>query len=1390
MGDIQTRPFSKNYSGLINQSVIAIGITVLCVSGHELMKRRRRGKALHDPPPGLGSKESWEFGYLYQGRSWARSPSPPTPAGWPLSWVKEAINFPEEKINELRGLDAALYIRFLRGCFWFALTHFLTTFPILFPIHVRFSDSSVSRKSMTRASISSLVGTQTGRSLLWIHICLLFWVTLTWIATLFWICNGGFRLRAATLRAQAQRTQEIQEGTYQEESTYYKHPHPQYAFRDSSTKATDNPTRGLRLRTIMVTNIPSSLRNEKDLQEYFQYYMSRKVEKPSMGLTSSTQPGFLNKSFAFLFNRAKRLPAHLPTPLSGRDKDNEADEGKGRDAKRKSRASLEVPRIERVVIVRKMTELASLLERREDILSQLEAAHIKLANKALLAVKAAMEKKGANKSIAQSTSKAMEVARNKRRSLAVDPERGEPQEEGTLNEEERMEQLIDVLGPFVEEFGTQRSLTTRSKKAVSRTSRQAFKKLRNQGEDSASEQSDGPAAYPPSPTTKKKMQSPKYWTIWDALLSLPRDSLDAYQPLVNLSHLFRGRIVPSIDYYTAKLNLLTSLVIENRAKAVTDYDSVSTAFVTFVNPADARRACKYLAVHPNNPLACLVTMAPMYSDIDWTRMMKSTFKAEFLKDWVVSIGVWGFTLFWLFPVSLLVGLVSIQNISLFWPRLKAYLDHHAWQSEVLQSFIPTLLVALLAILIPLILLLIAKKAHTITTLSALHDLIMTRYYKFLIVNVLVFFCVGTAAMQSFLLSFRSTERPNVIQVVADSFPTAGPFYVGWLIFTTAMHGGFELALLGLPLIMYPTTKRQTAPRKRTVGVRPRTFNFYYWLPNHTLVIHVLLLFSVFNPFVLPFGTLYFFIQSGVVKNQLIHVYAKNYEGDGRVLMIRMVRYSLDGLVLTQAVFLAYMVVLKKTANVGLAAFLIVVTAITKLMITRMIRAQYESDDILEADIVCNGRLKSPIPEPDSENEGLITTMDIESSGLIKHHKARTSVLTWKLPAWVNFSYSTMQRRGNRQRRAPNPFGPHASTDDRDSPRKNPESTAKREELKSPSPDTPTIRLVTRPQTWSPRSPRRPSMALDISPTQEETLPVVPHPPPVPWDDQHNLDLPYDNPYYTRTIENVLWLPRNPACVLDLDDTVDLRVSITVEVAAGQLGTWLGLPETSSPDEMSVHSKPESLAPFASTSALSTTSPLFPPLSLPEVDGTEEIDLPETIARRIHSKEADVDHVVRPRKSVAFSRKASTNHDKASVNALSTGTRRRPSMLEVRSQRSFSDSISPGRPRSASILSTLQVPPPAGLPLFPNPSSDQEFGSRPDAHAQAEFVVNNNSSSRLSVSGQRRPRTPNVSAAQAIFHEVLEEERQALRDRLEEETAEEQSQNNSSWLTSWMFKRAQ
>ena len=475
------------------------------------------------------------------------------------------------------------------------------------------------------------------------------------MATLLWVCNGAFSLRARSLDMASKNA--LVSGVMETDTLYHPHPHPQYRFTDVPIPDRDHPNKGLRLRTIMVSNVPHSLRNEKALKEYFEYYMSRKLEKSSMGITSSTQPGFLNKSLAFLFNRAKRIPAHLPlVPLLPHSDERSGSPVVRGDAPNSTTLVDSIPIIERVVIVRKMTELASLLERREDILRLLETAHIKLANKTLSAVKAAMYRKAENRPFASGKTRAGEVVRMARRSTGVDEERGGCPEPAA-DEPAPMEQLVEVLGPYVEEFGLRGSLAARYKRAISTTSKHAVQKLRmHDSEDSDSHHASSTIpVYPPSSSPSCHSCGRK--TVWEALHTLPRSSLDAYQPLINLSHLFRGKVVPSIDYYTAKLNLLSSLISDNRAKASSNYDPVSTAFVTFSDPTDARRACKYLAVHLKNPLACLVTMAPMYQDLDWIRVMKSSFNVEvsvpplmfacwdtdhlqFVKDWVVNLGVW------------------------------------------------------------------------------------------------------------------------------------------------------------------------------------------------------------------------------------------------------------------------------------------------------------------------------------------------------------------------------------------------------------------------------------------------------------------------------------------------------------------------------------------------------------------------------------------------------------------------------------------------------------------------------------------------------------------------------------------------------------------------------
>ena len=55
--------------------------------------------------------------------------------------------------------------------------------PILLPIHISFASAGDESKSMTRASISALVGTKKGKNLLWIHICHLYWLAITWMCT-------------------------------------------------------------------------------------------------------------------------------------------------------------------------------------------------------------------------------------------------------------------------------------------------------------------------------------------------------------------------------------------------------------------------------------------------------------------------------------------------------------------------------------------------------------------------------------------------------------------------------------------------------------------------------------------------------------------------------------------------------------------------------------------------------------------------------------------------------------------------------------------------------------------------------------------------------------------------------------------------------------------------------------------------------------------------------------------------------------------------------------------------------------------------------------------------------------------------------------------------------
>ncbi|KAG8698260.1 hypothetical protein FRC09_007327, partial [Ceratobasidium sp. 395] len=728
-------------------------------------------------------------------------------------------------------------------------------------------------------------------------------------------------------------------------------------------------------------------------------------------------------------------------------------------------------------------------------------------------------------------------------------------------------------------------------------------------------------------------------------------------------------------------------------------------------------------------------------------------------DWVVNVGVWGFTILWIFPVSLFVGLVSIDNLSQFIPGLTGYLNNHRVQKELLSSFLPTLLVALLAILIPLLLLLIAKKAHNIVVFSRLHDRILTRYYKFLVCNVIIFFCFGVSALQSFLTSF-GQQINNVVPLVASDIPVCAPFFVGWLIFQTGIHAGLELGLFGVASVdrvsrngswgnNTPTTRVwDEGPDFQLLLCVPNISN---WLPNHLLVVIITLLFSILNPLVIPFSLLYFMVALAVFKHQFVHVYRKIYDGNAENIVIRILRYSLDGLMLTQVVLMAIMILLQQSIPAGLVGTALVLTALTKLYLTRITRSKFDAANIAEASAACGinpeGHCQRDAGQSQHQSDHASTTSQFAR---ITHR-----VATWHSAPDASV-YATLPRPV--ERRPENPF------------RRQPPPVPPRHGI-TESP----IRPIHLTIPTSPAPPRLPRLA-SWETIRADTPLVIPHAGREPWDDSPDHTATYDNPYFTQHVPEYLWLPKNPLSELDLNDTVNLHRALTSEAEAGDMAESIFTTD----EEAEVGSFYED-NPFN------------------EVTGREDIAMSAIILERVGHGDPgdDLDLGDVESTGTIFSRRPSSGtrasrrrRSSGAFRSFSAGVRRSGTLAPM----------SPTRLRSHSV----------GVPADP--------ALQPNLNVQAQFLPSESSpglapptlrrlasqiSVRRSNDGRRsheatpiranRPRantgaSNSLSVRAALLREVCEEERTAAEERIRQELQESEHLTAPRKWTKWMYSK--
>jgi hypothetical protein len=155
--------------------------------------------------------------------------------------------------------------------------------------------------------------------------------------------------------------------------------------------------------------------------------------------------------------------------------------------------------VDHVVIVRKLTELHELVEKRKSVLHELESAHVRLAREVMSAVAARVRETMQRQNITELVRKKLPFKKDEK-------------------DTENLDILVEKLGQFLQ-------IDSREAKLWQETHQQ-------------------------------KQEGPPSQTIWEALADLPAESLDTFQPVTKLKF-FRGQVAPSIDYYLTKLNLLS-----------------------------------------------------------------------------------------------------------------------------------------------------------------------------------------------------------------------------------------------------------------------------------------------------------------------------------------------------------------------------------------------------------------------------------------------------------------------------------------------------------------------------------------------------------------------------------------------------------------------------------------------------------------------------------------------------------------------------------------------------------------------------------------------------------------------------------------------------------------
>ncbi|KAK6580676.1 hypothetical protein PZA11_006912 [Diplocarpon coronariae] len=356
---------------------------------------------------------------------------------------------------------------------------------------------------------------------------------------------------------------------------------------------------------------------------------------------------------------------------------------------------------------------------------------------------------------------------------------------------------------------------------------------------------------------------------------------------------FTGTEVDTIYWCREELARL-NLEIEMDQKHPERFPLMNSAFIQFNHQVAAHMACQSVTHHiPKQMAPRTVEISP--KDVIWDNMSIRWWEAWFRTAVVFGI-VTGMVVLWTFPVAWTASLAQIEGLAAKYNWLK-WLNQipHKVLSAV-AGVLPTLALAILLALVPIILKYLATVQGAQTGVQKQRS-VQNYYFAFLFVQVFLVVSISGGALAAL---GSATNIASIPETLATQLPKAANYFFSYMILQALSTSSGTLLQIGTLILWYllPKLFDNTAREKWKRNTTLPNVTWGTFFPVYTNFACIALIYCIVSPIIIIFAIITFSLLW--IAHRYNMLYVSRFQLDtGGLLYPRAINQTFTGLYVMQ-----------------------------------------------------------------------------------------------------------------------------------------------------------------------------------------------------------------------------------------------------------------------------------------------------------------------------------------------------------------------------------------------------------------------------------------------------------------------------------------------------------